>query len=107
MGILLSEATDTAAGGMVGTWGYMLIWGIFIVVMFLVMTGPQKKEQKRLKAMLSTMEIGDSVYTTSGFYGMVIDISEDSVIVEFGNNKNCRIPMSKNAIAQVEKPGAE
>ncbi len=109
MGILLSEAggtADAAAGGMGGL-GMLLVWGVFIVVMFLMMTGPQKKEQKRLKAMLSTMEIGDSVYTTSGFYGMVIDISEDSVIVEFGNNKNCRIPMSKNAIAQVEKPGAE
>lgn len=108
MGILLSETTDAAAtGGMGGTLGFVLVWGVFIVVMFLMMSGPQKKEQKRLKAMLSTMEIGDSVYTTSGFYGMVIDISEDSVIVEFGNNKNCRIPMSKNAIAQVEKPGAE
>lgn len=107
MGILLSEtATDGVTGGMGGL-GMLLVWGVFIVVMFLMMTGPQKKEQKRLKAMLSTMEIGDSVYTTSGFYGMVIDISEDSVIVEFGNNKNCRIPMSKNAIAQVEKPGAE
>ena len=29
------------------------------------------------------------------------------VIVEFGNNKNCRIPMQKAAIAQVEKPNAE
>lgn len=106
MGILLSEATDAA--GATGGFGYMvLMYGVLIAVMFFVFTGPQKKEQKRLKAMLSTMEIGDSVYTTSGFYGMVIDISEDSVIVEFGNNKNCRIPMSKNAISQVEKPGAE
>ena len=31
-------------------------------------------------------------------------ISEDDVIVEFGNNKNCRISMQKKAIAQVEKP---
>lgn len=107
MGILLSEtATDAAATGGMGM-GFWVIWIIFLVVMVFMMTGPQKKEQKRLKAMLSTMEIGDSVYTTSGFYGMVIDISEDSVIVEFGNNKNCRIPMSKNAIAQVEKPGGE
>ena len=53
------------------------------------------------------LEPCDSVYTTSGFYGMVIDISEDSVIVEFDNNKNCRIPMQKNAIAQVEKADAE
>ena len=28
----------------------------------------------------------------------------DTVIVEFGNNKNCRIPMQKAAIVQIEKP---
>ena len=44
---------------------------------------------------------------TSGFYGVLIDITDDDVIVEFGNNKNCRIPMQKAAIAQIEKPGAE
>ena len=34
----------------------------------------------------------------------VIDIADDTVIVEFGNNKNCRIPMQKAAISAVEKP---
>lgn len=53
--------------------------------------------------MLSSMEVGDSVVTTSGFYGTLIDITEEDVIVEFGNNKNCRIPMKKAAIAEVEK----
>ena len=47
---------------------------------------------------------GDTVLTTSGFYGTVIDIADDTVIVEFGNNKNCRIPMQKAAISAVEKP---
>ena len=36
-----------------------------------------------------------------------IDISDDDVIVEFGSNRNCRIPMQKAAIAQVEKASAE
>lgn len=106
MGILLSEATD-AAGNNGYTIMYMVIWVAFIVLMFWLMSGSQRKEQKRLKAMLADMQIGDNVLTTSGFYGMVIDISEDSVIVEFGSNKNCRIPMKKSAIAQIEKPGAE
>ena len=57
--------------------------------------------------MLSEMAEGDTVLTTSGFYGVIIDISEDDVIVEFGNNKNCRIPMQKAAITQVEKAQAE
>ena len=52
------------------------------------------------------MAIGDYVLTTSGFYGVILDITEDDVIVEFGNNKNCRITMQKKAIAQVEKPAS-
>ena len=37
------------------------------------------------------------------FYGTILDVMDDTVIVEFGNNKNCRIPMQKQAIAQIEK----
>ena len=57
--------------------------------------------------MISEMEVGDTVLTTSGFYGVIIDISDDDVIVEFGSNRNCRIPMQKAAITQVEKANTE
>ena len=80
---------------------------IIFAVMYFIAIRPQKKEQKRLTAMLAEMENGDSVLTSSGFYGIVIDITDDTVIVEFGNNKNCRIPMQKSAIVQVEKETAE
>ena len=63
----------------------------------------RKKEQKRIQQMLASMEVGDTALTTSGFYGVIIDITDEDVIVEFGNNKNCRIPMQKAAIAQIEK----
>ena len=53
--------------------------------------------------MLNEVATGDTVLTISGFYGTVIDIEDDTVIVEFGNNKNCRIPMQKAAIADLEK----
>ena len=79
---------------------YVVIIGAF---MYFAAIRPQKKEQKRLNAMLSTMEVGDVVVTTSGFYGVLIDITEDDVIVEFGSNRNCRIQMKKAAIAEVEK----
>ena len=94
----------TLANSMLPT---LLIYAAFIGLMYFFMMRPQKKEQKRLQMMLSQMEVGDTVLTTSGFYGVVIDISEEDVIVEFGNNKNCRIPMQKAAITQVEKPNAE
>ena len=78
---------------------------VLIGVMYFMMIRPQQKEQKRKNAMLAEMAVGDTVLTTSGFYGILIDISEDTVIVEFGNNKNCRIPMQKACISEVEKAG--
>lgn len=84
--------------------GYIVI---LVVAMYFIMIRPQKKEQKRMAAMLSELSVGDSVLTSSGFYGIVIDITDDTVIVEFGNNKNCRIPMQKSSISQVEKADAE
>ena len=82
----------------------MIIWLVVIFgVMYFLMIRPQKKEQKKKDLMLSEVAVGDTVLTTSGFYGTIIDIVDDTVIVEFGNNKNCRIPMQKAAIADVEK----
>lgn len=75
---------------------------MFLLMYFMIMR-PQKKEQQRIKSMLAAMEVGDTVVTTSGFYGVLINIAEEDVIVEFGNNRNCRIPMRKSAIAEVEK----
>lgn len=115
MRILLDAAQTTtdagaSAGGFMGFmsgWGGILIYLVVIVGFFyFVLIRPQNKEKKKAAAMLSTLESGDSVLTTSGFYGTVIDVTDDSVIVEFGNNKNCRIPMQKSAIVQVEKPDA-
>ena len=79
--------------------GLVVIFGF----MYFLMIRPQKKEQKKKDLMLSEVAVGDTVLTTSGFYGTIIDIVDDTVIVEFGNNKNCRIPMQKAAIADVEK----
>jgi len=87
--------------------GIVVYIAIFAVFIYFVIMRPQKKQQEKQKALLATIENGDSVLTTSGFYGIVIDITDDTVIVEFGNNKNCRIPMQKAAIVEVEKPEQE
>lgn len=114
MGILLTEAAEVAsqvgnepmpqpnAGLSLVT--MLAVYGLFALAMWFFFFRPQSKERKRMAAMLASLEIGDCVLTTSGFYGIVIDISNDTVIVEFGNNKNCRIPMDKGAISRVEKP---
>lgn len=99
----MTNLLATEAGAGMG-WSMIIMYVVVIGgFMYFAAIRPQKKEQKRVNAMLSTMEVGDVVVTTSGFYGVLIDITEDDVIVEFGSNRNCRIPMKKAAIAEVEK----
>lgn len=97
--LLLTESDSTGSS--------LLVMVIYIVIIFAFMyfiaIRPQKKREKEHDALVNSVEVGDSVLTTSGMYGVVIDIQDDTVIVEFGSNKNCRIPMQKSAISDVEK----
>ena len=96
----MNVLSSGAGMGMMGT----IIWiAVLLVFIFVFMLRPQKQEQARRNEMMAKMAVGDTVLTSSGFYGTLIDITDDTVIVEFGNNKNCRIPMQRAAIAQIEK----
>ena len=97
--ILLS--TPSAGEALLTTFVPMILLFAF---MYFIMIRPQQKEEKKKALMLNELAVGDTVLTTSGFYGTIIDIADDTVIVEFGNNRNCRIPMQKAAVALVEKP---
>ncbi|MGX8688255.1 MAG: preprotein translocase subunit YajC [bacterium] len=83
----------------------MIIYiAVIIGFFYFMIIKPQRKEKQQKAELMASLAVGDSVLTTAGFYGVIIDMSEETVIVEFGNNKNCRIPMQKAAIVQVEKP---
>lgn len=101
---MLSILADATAAGVAGMGGMILWMVVLFGFMYFFMIRPQQKETKRKNAMLAELAVGDTVLTSSGFYGTIIDITDDTVIVEFGSNKNCRIPMQKSAIAAVEKP---
>ena len=107
MNLLLTDAAATSGQGTMSIVSLVLMLIIWFGILYFLMIRPQKKEQKQKAALINSVEVGDSILTTSGFYGIVIDVTEEDVIVEFGNNKNCRIPMKKVAIEQVEKPDAE
>mgnify|MGYP003297456949 FL=1 len=102
LSVLLSGNGHAQGGGQSMVF-LIVVYGLIIGAFWFFAIRPQKKKQKEQDAMISAVEVGDSILTTSGFYGVVIDITDDIVIVEFGSNKNCRIPMKKEAIVEVEK----
>lgn len=108
MNLAVLAAKGGASGGTGGSLISMLvIYAVIIGIFWFFAIRPQKKQQKDHDALLSTLELGDSILTTSGFFGVVIDIMDEIVIVEFGNNKNCRIPMKKANIVEIDKQGNE
>ncbi|MGN0153964.1 MAG: preprotein translocase subunit YajC [Lachnospiraceae bacterium] len=106
LSMLLEQSANQASGGQSA-----LFWIVYIVfflgIMYFLLIRPQKKQQKEMDSVRNSVQPGDNIMTTGGFYGVVLDVVDDTVIVEFGNNKNCRIPMHKNAIAEVEKDSTE
>lgn len=102
--MLLTETTGGAGNSIASIIFIIVLW---VAVFYFLLIRPQKKQKKQMADLQSSMEPGDNIMTTGGFYGTILDIVDDTtVIVEFGNNKNCRIPMHKNAIAEVEKAGS-
>lgn len=104
---VLAAAGANSGNTTQGIISMIVLYAAVIGVFWIFAIRPQKKQQKEHDAMLTTLAVGDSILTTSGFFGVVIDIMEEIVIVEFGNNKNCRIPMKKENIVEIDKQGNE
>ena len=103
--ILLTAAETAPTGHLRSSW----ILGILVVAAFyhFFVIKPRQKEMEKRKEMLKSMEVGDVVMTTAYCYGVLIDVTDEDVIVEFGSNKNCRIPMKKEGIAELYKADKE
>ena len=101
----LATTTGTEATGGFPIITLVIYVAVIVLLFYFRAIRPQKKQQKQMDALISSLEVGDSVLTTGGFYGVIIDVMDEVIVVEFGNNKNCRIPMKKTAVVEVEKPG--
>lgn len=78
----------------------ILMWGLIIGFFFVFLILPEKKRQKNLKKMMDSLKVGDKVMTRGGVIGKIINVKEDSIIIESGP-ENTRIEMSKVAVGTV------
>ena len=92
------------AAGTVGLVGSMLPFLLVLVVMYFLMIRPQKKKDKQMQEMRSSIEIGDSVTTIGGIGGIVVSIKEDTLVVETGTDRS-KIRFKRWAISEVNKLG--
>ena len=96
-----------------GLFGFSITtWIIIIVayfaVYYFVAIRPQRAKAKKMQEMQVGLSVGEDVVTSTGFYGRIVDVTDETFIVEFGTNKGVRIPVKKSEVhrakAQDEKP---
>ncbi len=87
-------------GGLLLTLGYLVF---FILIMYLMIFLPQKRRDKKAKAMLEAMQVGNTVITIGGVTGKIINIKDDEITVETGVEK-AKLNFKKWAIKEVVKP---
>lgn len=95
-------ASTASTGGMLMS--TVLYLGFFFVIMYFLIIRPQKKRDKQVADMQSSIKVGDEVLLNTGIYGKVVDIINDLFIIELGLNKSVRIPVKQVAVAAVAAP---
>ncbi|MDD5259179.1 MAG: preprotein translocase subunit YajC [bacterium] len=76
---------------------------LFIVVIFYVVVWmPQRKQMKERKQMLSELKKGDAVVTSGGMHGIVSNVR--GPLVDLKVNEETKITFSKDAITYIKKP---
>ena len=97
---LLDSAADATAeqGGWLSTLLTFLPFVLLIVVFYFMLIRPQKKQQRELDAMRSSIAKGDIVTTKGGIVGIVVNIKDDMLLLQTGGEKTT-IQVQKWAVA--------
>lgn len=82
-----TAATDAAGGGLVSLISLLPIL-LMVVVMYFLLLRPQKKKEKEQTQMRKNLQIGDEVTTVGGVIGIVVQLTEDAVLLETGSNRS-------------------
>ena len=78
-----TSSQQTAQGGGLGAMLVSLLPLILMfVVMYFILIRPQRKKQKEEEKMRNNIQIGDEILTIGGFYGRVVSIKEDALVIE-------------------------
>ena len=92
--ILLMAPAGTpvgADGQQPSAWPTIIMFGAIILVMWLFMIRPQRKQQKELQNFRSGLKKGDKVVTVGGIYGEIVEVSEKTCLIKVDGDVKLRV----------------
>ncbi len=61
---------------------------LIVAVMYFLMIRPQRKQQKKEQEMRNNIRVGDEVTTIGGITGRVVKVTEETLVIETGADRN-------------------
>ena len=115
--MLVGEATtlDVSGGGSASVWDTIKAYGFpvlmivgLVLVFWLLIIRPQKKQEKETQKMRNSIMVGDTITTIGGINGIVRQIKEDEdlYIIESSADKS-KIAVKRWALQSKDASGAE
>lgn len=91
IGLIVSLAASPSSSSSTGSslFTYLMLGGLLVVFYFLLIR-PQRANQRKQRELMSAVEPGDEVLTTSGLFGIVREVEEDSVVIEISEGVEVR-----------------
>lgn len=81
-------------------WTLYILLGVMLIAMFFLPMFSQKKRQKQVKDMLSSIRVGNRIKTIGGFVGKVISVNEsdDTLVIDIGSDKPVEVVIARLGI---------
>ena len=92
-----APGSEAPASPLVLLWPWVMIFGIFYLLIF----RPQRLKQKQLEKMISQLEKGDKVVTSGGLLGIVVGLKEKIVVIKIADN--VKVEVLRSSITNVER----
>ena len=96
VGVVEQAAPQGLFGGF--GWNWILIYIVIFGGYIWFVMRKNKKKQQEVVDMREALKVGDEVCTTGGLMGKVVDIKENTFVIEFGTNKGVLIPVVKSEV---------
>ncbi len=104
--LLTEEAAQQPQTMGLGLGGMMIPLLAMVAIMYFLMIRPENKRKKKAEEMRNNLSIGDEITTIGGMTGKVVQVTEDTVTFETGEDR-VRIQTKKWAIQTTAKLEAE
>src|SRR5579875_3549032 len=98
--LMFPQTATPSSGGGGGLPGPLITFVAMVAIFYFLIFMPMRRQQKRQKDMLKTLENGQTVLTSGGIIGTIVAVNDDTLILRIKPD-NLKIQVARSAVTSV------